>query len=307
MSDVDVLPIENRLIPGSEVRERLRAATVIATKPLVRSYGWALMSKARRLILDIDDPEIALATGDVRTFVRASMGLSSPMCTATLLALRNRAAHITVANSILGARYGGTVIPHARNPKWFSEESRDRGEARRALSLSASEQLVVFVGTVRRHKGLDVFVEAARMLPAATFVVVGANRPLAGPANLRLVPPVAYPDAVRWLAAADVVVVPQRQTRVGRSQSPAKLVDAMAVGRAIVTSDLPPIRELSGGAARFVQPDSPRSLADEVGALLDDPQARLDMESLSRNRFLEELSTDAVRPVLARLLIWKDL
>jgi glycosyltransferase involved in cell wall biosynthesis len=155
---------------------------------------------------------------------------------------------------------------------------------------------------VRAHKGIGVLIEAARLIPSATFVVVGASRPLAVPPNVKLVPPVAYADAVRWLAAADVVVVPQRGTRVGLSQSPAKLVDALAVGRAIVASDLPPIRELSGPAARLVEPDSPRSLADGVTQLLDDPAARLELELLARRRFEEQLSTDAVRPVLANVL-----
>jgi glycosyltransferase involved in cell wall biosynthesis len=84
------------------------------------------------------------------------------------------------------------------------------------------------------------------------------------------VPPVSYETALKWISAADVIATPQRATRVGRAQSPAKIVDAMAVGRTIVASRLGPIEELVGDTAILVEPGSADAMAVGLGSALED-------------------------------------
>lgn len=305
--DLKVEVLGNRWLPDRRTRRRLRDATVIAGKPLVRSWGWALLSGARRGVLDIDDPEIALARMDLRTLARSTFSLESIPLTAALLRARRWATAITVASGELKRRYGGVVIPHARNERLFASDGmRSRSDSRDALGLDRTRPLVAFVGTMRAHKGAATLLRAARLMPEVDVAIVGSARVGATAGNVHFVEALPYAAALQWIAAADVVVVPQSDGAIGRAQSPAKVVDAMAMGRAIVASELPPIVELGGSAIRYVRPGDPVALAHAVQALLADPDARERLEVLARDRFLQDLSIAAVRPRMSELLAAVD-
>jgi glycosyltransferase involved in cell wall biosynthesis len=92
-----------------------------------------------------------------------------------------------------------------------------------------------------------------------------------------------------YQAAADVLLMPYGRvigisTGVGRSaevSSPMKMFEYMAAGRAILTSDLPVLREvLDGSTAAFAPPEDPAAWSAALDALLADPQRR---DTLGRN------------------------
>lgn len=55
------------------------------------------------------------------------------------------------------------------------------------------------------------------------------------------------------------------------------VVEAMACGTAVVTSDRGSLAEVAGDAALLVPPDSPEAIADAMRMLLDDPVRRRDL------------------------------
>ncbi|MGY5766402.1 glycosyltransferase [Brachybacterium sp. DNPG3] len=78
-------------------------------------------------------------------------------------------------------------------------------------------------------------------------------------------------EARRWVEALDVVVVPRRDVEVTRTVTPQKPVEAMALGRPLIVSDLPALRETvvddeGTVRARIVPPESVEALA---GAIVD--------------------------------------
>lgn len=79
-------------------------------------------------------------------------------------------------------------------------------------------------------------------------------------------------QAPRYTAALDVLLVPRRDDRVTRLVTPLKPVEAMAIGRPVVASDLPALAEVldapRGGL--LVDPDDVAGWADAVEALHDD-------------------------------------
>ena len=303
-SRVDVPVIELSGDPytaGRRLRSRFRTATVIASKPLFRSYGTALAAGLGPVALDIDDPELELATSDVRTAVSAFCGMQNPLLTAGCLAMRNRAAGITVASAALQRRYGGIEIPHARDETLINETRRHRARARSALGLSTSEQIVAFVGTVRRHKGVELLKEAMAQIAGARLALIGTHDPDPIPEEINT-GPVPYDVAIDWVSAADVIVVPQRRDAISSYQSPAKIVDALAVGRAIVATRVDPVEELVGDAGLLVPPDSPRDLRAAIDRMLRDDTLRETFESAARERFLARYSFGVVRPQLLDVL-----
>lgn len=123
------------------------------------------------------------------------------------------------------------------------------------------------MGNVR--KGIDAFNAAATLSAengeAVTWVWVGNVD------ERDRVESVIYKgevdSALPWLAAANVVVVPSRA-----DPFPLVVLEAMALSRPVVASDLPGIREQLGDSGVFVPPGEPQELSEAVSALLQDPE-----------------------------------
>lgn len=85
--------------------------------------------------------------------------------------------------------------------------------------------------------------------------------------------------ARRWVESLDVVVVPRRDCAVTRAVTPQKPVEAMALGRPVIVSDLPALRETSRSAAGesvgiLTPPGEVAELAQSVSAVLVEPAGR---------------------------------
>lgn len=282
----------------------ISAPVSIALKPLLPSLGATLLAHRRtRVIADIDDPELELLTTDFRALVKTAAGPRGLLPTLVAARLIGRADAVTVAGEELARRHGGVIVPHVRDEARFAADGfRDRRRARRELDLPLGMPIAVFVGTTRRHKGVDLLDAVARAIPEGRVYVVGARDPFQVPAGVHAVPPLPYDRAMRWLAAADVVLVPQRGTAIAAYQVPAKLSDALAMGRAIVASDLPPVRRVVGEAAVLVPPDRADLLAAAVRRVVADPDLRARLERAARKRFLETLTASSFRPRVEALL-----
>ncbi len=141
------------------------------------------------------------------------------------------------------------------------------GEARRLY-----DPQVVYVGRLSREKGVDVYVEAARLLPDAHFLVVG-DGPLRGelegraPDNVHFLGYMERGEALRLVAGSDVYVQPSRKEGLSTS-----LLEAMALRVPVVASRVGGNVELvrDGVTGLLVAPDDPSGLAGAVGRVLGD-------------------------------------
>src|SRR5205809_4528681 len=136
----------------------------------------------------------------------------------------------------------------------------------------------MFLGTPRAYKGVDDLVEAVGLLgPGVVLALVGANgeRRAAGRwaalPHVRVVGEIPFDEVPRYLIAADVVAVPQRATMDTIGQVPAKLFDAMALGRPIVSTAVSMIPEILDGCGLIVAPGEPRRLPAAIPRLLEHP------------------------------------
>jgi glycosyltransferase involved in cell wall biosynthesis len=187
-----------------------------------------------------------------------------------------------------------------------------RAALRAELGLGPEDQVVLMVGRMLRHKGVAEFVEAARrvrqVFPGAAFVLVGPSDPgnpaRVPPEELRaweaagLVRYLGVRDDVRdLLALADVTVLPSYY----REGIPRVLIEAAAMGRPLVATDVPGCREVveHGVNGFLVPPRDPAALAGAIEALLKDPGLRAEFGAASR-RLAEERFSD--RQVVGRIL-----
>jgi glycosyltransferase involved in cell wall biosynthesis len=159
----------------------------------------------------------------------------------------------------------------------------DRRTARAALGLAPDAPLAVCVGRVSRQKGQDVLLAAwpaVRLArPGATLALVGGGDLLEtlraqAPPGVVFVGPVD--DARAWYVAADLVVLPSRWEGL-----PLTLLEALAVGRSVVGSDIPGIADaLPRKAGAVVPVEDVAALAEAIGHRLRHPEvARVEGEA----------------------------
>ncbi len=144
----------------------------------------------------------------------------------------------------------------------------DGAAFRAALGIAPDAPLVVAVARLSRQKGLDLLVEAARILreriPAARVVLVGrgeeerALRDLARSRGLdgTVVFAGFLADAAPAFAAADVVAMPSRWEGFGLVA-----LEAMASGRPVVAADVGGLPEVLGDQGTLVPPGDAKALA----------------------------------------------
>ena len=166
----------------------------------------------------------------------------------------------------------------------------DPEAGRRSLGLRAAPT-VLCAGHLYAGRGADLFLALARWTPSASFVWVGGRpadveewkRKAADLPNVTFTGFVPNRDLPNYLAAADVLLMPYARSILGSSgdassaavASPMKMFEYMAAGRAILTSDLPVIREvLDEHNAVFCPPEDIRAWQAALNDLLAEPRLR---------------------------------
>ena len=319
-------PVPVRSMPGGRLpgfAARLPALArmadgdlIYACKPRLTSAGIGYLTRLRRrpLLLDIDDWEIGffLRGGPWGTIGRA-LNLSNPRGLAwtwLMERLRGVADGVTVASRFLEQRFGGVLIPHVRDTDRWAPGRADPGPARERLGVD-KERVVMFLGTPRGYKGVEDLADAVGRLarPDVVLALVGTEpasetgRTLsARHPGVRLVGRVPIAQVPGFLSAADVVVVPQRESSDTRGQVPAKLFDAMALGRPIVSTRVSMIPEILEGCGALVPPGDVAALAAAIGRLLDRPDEARAMGEAARRRAVERYSFESARRLLFPLV-----
>src|SRR5207253_7332801 len=128
-------------------------------------------------------------------------------------------------------------------------------------------------------KGVDVLAEAFRSVaertPDAILALAWSGQGDDGPIRRRLA---GLEHRVAWLTkvhvgtflcAIDVLALPYRST-AGQGAYPSLVLEALHVGRPLVTTDLPPLREITSrdDVALACPPERPDLLAANIAPLL---------------------------------------
>jgi glycosyltransferase involved in cell wall biosynthesis len=290
---------------------------IYASKPRLTSAGIGYLvrlARGRPLLLDIDDWETGFfLRGGIWGTIGRALNISNPRGLAwtwLMEQLRFIAGGITVASRFLEQRFGGVLIPHVRDTDRWAPGRADPQPARDRLSVD-KERVVMFLGTPRAYKGVEDLAAAVARLgrPDVALAVVGAEpgsgagRALAARLpGVRLVGPVPIAEVPVYLSAADVVVVPQRASSDTRGQVPAKLFDAMALGRPLVSTRVSMIPEILEGCGLLVEPGDVPGLAGAIGRLLDHPDEARALGAAARRRAIDRYSFESARRTLFPLV-----
>ena len=165
-------------------------------------------------------------------------------------------------------------------------------EARRRLNLD--DRLTAgFTGHIYPGRGAELLFELASRFPEINFLWVGGNpetiqpwqkkAAAAGLKNVILTGFVEHSRVPLYQAAAEILLMPYGKSVAASSGqeisgviNPMKMFEYMAAGRAILSADLPSIREiLNEESAVFCKPDDLEGWTNTLRSLLNDERRRL--------------------------------
>lgn len=168
----------------------------------------------------------------------------------------------------------------------FAKEGRRPGQAR-----------VLYLGSLHPWKGVNTLVEAMVEAPAECWIAGGEPHRIAElqelAAKLGVAERVRFfgkvPPAERFdlIAQADICALPLTESSIAsRYTSPLKLFEYMAMGKPIVSADLPSIREVlvDGDDALLFPVGDAATLAASLARLLVDPDLACAIATRSRTK-----------------------
>jgi glycosyltransferase involved in cell wall biosynthesis len=192
--------------------------------------------------------------------------------------------------------------------------------AKRAARRDPARPVAAYAGHLYAGRGIEVILGCAAVLPQWSFLIIGGlpadiaavERQCRKTAlnNIELLGFIDNAELPERLAAADVLLMPyQRRVMVSGGRldtaawmSPLKMFEYMAMGRPIVASDLPVLREvLDESCAFLVRPDDVSGWVDALQSLRD-PSLRERLAGTAKARAAQYDWSVRVRQVLTGLI-----
>ncbi|WP_434986151.1 glycosyltransferase [Vreelandella zhaodongensis] len=216
------------------------------------------------------------------------------------------------------ARERITVVPNAVNAERFRPIAPDADVAHE-LQLPAGVPVIGYAGSAVAYEGLELLLEALAGLKARgqdfVFVLVGDGKvietvkatanTLGIEKNCRFTGRVPFEQVPRYLSCMDIMPVPRLSSAVTEMVSALKPLEAMAMGKAVVLSDVSPHHAMAGGGgerARLFEKDNATALCDALQALINSPSERERLGKAARAWIERERTWNHVTSIYARSL-----
>jgi glycosyltransferase involved in cell wall biosynthesis len=301
---------------------------IYAYKLKPSSFGIALIKKFKSrcpVILDIDDWELSWHGGEqwqyrptlkqlARDILKPDGALRNPdhsLYLKWIEGLVSYADTVTTHNSFLQKRFGGVSLPNGKDISLFDPDRYDPEESRAKYGLSGY-RILMFPGAPRPYKGLEDVLMALDHLnqPDLRLVIVGGS-PYDDYDNqliqqwekwivkLPKFPVSMMPEVV---AAAHIIVVPQRDHPATQAQFPLKLTDGMAMAKPIISTFVGDIPEILGDTGYLVEPSSPEQIAAKIEWIFQHLEAANAQGMKARTRCMQYYSIDSMADILSSVI-----
>jgi glycosyltransferase involved in cell wall biosynthesis len=312
-----------------ELLQAINGELIYAVKPRPTSLGIGLFKRIRSrspVLLDIDDWEMSWFGGDdwqyrpnikqlARDVLKKNGALRNPehpLYLRWMEQLVDRADAVTTNTKFLQQRYSGTYLPNGKDTDLFDPQKFKPEDSRAKYGL-ANYRVLMFPGTARPHKGLEDVLTALDRLnqPDFKLVLVGGREIGDGYVEQLMaqwerwivkLPSTPIEQMPEVVAAAHVVVVPQRENRTACAQFPIKLTDGMAMAKPILATRVGDIPEIVADTGFLVDPSSPEQIAEKLQWIFEHLEIAAEMGTKARQRCVERYSIDTMATILADLI-----
>jgi PEP-CTERM/exosortase A-associated glycosyltransferase len=234
--------------------------------------------------------------------------------------LRNADAVVTICDLLkneLAPRAGGPgkvhVVANGVDAESFRPTEPDE-QLKQRWNLGG-KKVILYAGTFQPYEGLDLLVrampEVARQVPGAHLVIVGGSAGFAGKSgsssaeeqlllsavresgavdHVTFTGRIPHSDVKGMYALADLMCYPRRSTLTTALTTPLKPLEAMAMAKPVIASDVPPMRELVTDAVTglLFKAGDFQDLAKKCVTLLSDASLRKRLGDGAREWVLRE-------------------
>ncbi|HEY9300208.1 MAG TPA: glycosyltransferase, partial [Phormidium sp.] len=304
---------------------------IYAVKLKPTSFGLSIIKKITArcpIILDIDDWELSWHGGEqwkyrpsLKQFYRDTLKPDRalrypdhPLYLKWMESLVSYANTITLHTQFLKDRFGGVYLPNGKDTTLFDPSQFDSEASRIRYGLTGY-RILMFPGAPRPYKGLEDVLAALDRLnqPDLRLVIVGGSPYDAYDNQLMqqwerwIIKLPKYPvsEMPAVVAAAHIVVVPQRDTPAAQAQFPLKLTDGMAMAKPILSTYVGDIPEILGGTGYLVAPESPEEIAEKIQWIFEHLDEANQQGIKARERCISHYSTETMASILSDVI--KDL
>ena len=301
---------------------------IYAIKVKPSSFGIGLIRKylsKRPLILDIDDWEMSWYGGDAYRYINHWKGFVNdlilpqgslkhpdhPLYLQYLEKWINQADRLTVHSQFIQKRFGGVYLPNGKDIEHFNPHNYSPELSRQKYDLT-SYRLLMFPGAPRPYKGLEDVLMALEILnqPDLRLVIVGGSpyddydRQLHAKWAkwLIILPKLPIEKMPEIVAAAHIIVIPQRDHPAALAQFPLKLTDGMAMAKPILSTMVGDIPAILSNAGYLVPPQQPAAIAQQIDWIFNHWSEAEEKGQMARQRCVEHYSIEAMSKVLATLI-----
>jgi glycosyltransferase involved in cell wall biosynthesis len=164
-------------------------------------------------------------------------------------------------------------LPNGVDKSWFDQKPTQI--LRRKLNIPKNEKLVVYAGSMYEWKGIEALIEAMKEVERACLVLIGGmkedlikwKKKALNKKNIYFLEQVSHEELKKYLASADVLVVPHssEETHSRDYTAPIKLFEYAVLKKPIVASNIPSVTNLlSKSDLLLVKPDDSRALAKGI-------------------------------------------
>lgn len=166
------------------------------------------------------------------------------------------------------------------------------------------KRVIGYIGSVRRIEGIEYLLRAISILKKRKedvfLLIVGSYDPIYFSELNLIIKKLGITNSVKftglvpnsvisdYYSIIDIIVIPRKNLRVNRLVTPLKPLEAMALERIVLTSDLPALREMvkPNISGDIFEAENTLDLVDKIFKYLNDPLARNRLGKLAREYVL---------------------
>ncbi len=205
------------------------------------------------------------------------------------------ADEIIVMSNFLRKIYGGTLIYQPIDTDKDKPTKSSAKKLRKKLGLEG-KIIVTHIGTLYETKGIDVLIKAMKKIRRDNVKLMlfefgketEKYKKMSGPETI-WVKKKTGEKSLDYTLMADIYVIPTRDTLYTRAQTPAKIFEAMSMGRAIIASKLSDIPKIldNGKAGMLTKPGDVDSLKNAILKLVKNKKLRKELGERARKIYVE--------------------
>jgi len=174
----------------------------------------------------------------------------------------------------------------------------EKTSVRKKLGIDENAKVVLFVGSLRYSKGVDIVFDCARRMPDVLFILVGDGLLKADIKNCRFPGACPHEEMPVWMNAADIFILPSRS-----EGTPVVLLEALSCTIPVVASRIggcPGV--IKDGETGYLVPVGNVDMFErKLRDLLDDESGRNLMGKRGREDMMEKFDSKRVAERIKRI------